>query len=75
MKLKEFWVDPKDIHDGYHEGWFYENGDRRRSLHVREVVPIDWEKVWDGFDFGIMFPDQIRKLVQELVEAQLKGEE
>ncbi|SRR6266403_3983487 len=43
---------------------------------VREVVPIDWEKVWIEAD-KLASEDprhSARRLIQELVEKQLKGE-
>lgn len=44
---------------------------------VREVIPIDWEKVWVEYD-GKNWTQQIGKvhkdLIQDLVDRALKGE-
>ena len=51
------------------------------SIHVREVVPIDWEKIKNEFD-DHLFDNGDRAVfnsswdkVKELVEKQLRGEE
>lgn len=44
-------------------------------IHVREVVPIDWDKVWEKY--WEKFEGQNHKIgddyIQQLVEMQLKG--
>lgn len=40
--------------------------------HVREVMEINWEKVWANYEGTERF-DHIQ--IQELVEKQLRGEE
>lgn len=45
-------------------------------IHVREVTPIDWERVWAEYwnnqNSHIMVADQ--KAIQDLVEKSLRGE-
>lgn len=87
MKLREFWItaesfdhlngsqlrycvdkDPKgfDIHP-------------EQFIHVREVMPIDWEKVWNyldnwsGCSIEVSNKHYLDKL-KELIEKQLAGE-
>jgi len=43
------------------------------NIHVREVVPIDWDKVFFGFDKDL-FPMHFN-LIKSRVEKQLAGEE
>lgn len=77
MKLRELWVSygftedqpqfvrtykPSTLFGGL-DNWF----------KVREVVPLDWVKIWDHFPIWVS-PDD-RKRLQDLVEKQLIGEE
>lgn len=45
-------------------------------IHVREVVPIDWEKVWKEYSKRPGHPEShfYIETIQELVEKSLKGE-
>ncbi len=49
---------------------------REQSIHVREVVPIDWEKVWQEYDRSGPHDGPYEDIakIQELVERALKGE-
>ena len=58
----------------------FNNPDRKEAILVREVVPIDWEKVWKGFEEYCasdrcthLWP-QSEKEIQQLIEKQLRGE-
>lgn len=44
-------------------------------IHVREVVPIDWEKVWGEYKHEWdALPEDMYKFIQQLVEKALIGE-
>ncbi len=76
MKPREFWIGEVgflDIHQAssvppQNESW----AEQRFIIHVREVVPIDWKKVWEQYD-GIERFDHLE--IQNLIEKQLAGEE
>ncbi len=75
-KAREFWINLKvSPKSAYPEPNF---GGRKGLIHVREVVPIDWEKVWKKFmstaNFNEGFGMAEVKQIQELVEKALKGE-
>lgn len=70
MKPREFWIDliTKEVHLGPLS---------EQSIRVREVVPIDWERVWEGIAFNkyTQHVDQpTKEMIKQLVEAQLKEE-
>jgi hypothetical protein len=47
------------------------------DIHVREVLPIDWEKVWSEFEkdpYGAPMPNFRKEVLQQFVEKQLAGE-
>lgn len=66
-KAREFWIAGKS--DGSLSGYY-------SALKVREVVPIDWEKVWNKLDFFNDFENKndAEKAIQKEVEKQLAGE-
>lgn len=76
-KPREFWIEPcdtdaKSFKDGYAS---LSNVEQPRTIHVREVVPIDWEKVLAEFKMRATYRDYSEfSLIQELVEKSLKGE-
>lgn len=46
-------------------------------IHVREVVPIDWGKIWKKIfddETGYIPNKEERMQIQQLVEEQIKGE-
>ncbi len=43
------------------------------KVYIREVVPIDWNKVWDKYPEDMS--DYYAEIIQQLVEKQLAGEE
>lgn len=51
--------------------------DTNEVIHVREVVPINWEKVYAilKIHHGIELLPEDKKALEELVEKQLAGEE
>ena len=67
MKPREFWITME--FPGPHLS--IENG--RGAFLVREVVPIDWEKVWSEFKGTMALKDYLQ--IEKLVEKQLRGEE
>lgn len=69
MKPREFWITME--FPGPHMS--IEGG--RGAFLVREVVPIDWEKVWKDYYFGKNIDGVNYELIQKLVEKQLRGEE
>lgn len=80
MKTREFWIGVCNLdlktqpacfnvkHDWFDEdkNWEY--------FKVREVVPIDWEKIWKAFRLR-MREESAEDIIEELVEKQLRGEE
>lgn len=48
----------------------------QQIFHVREVREIDWDKAWQDYweKGGVASREEIKE-IQQLVEAQLKGEE
>ena len=77
LRPREFWINPEHnlcLEFGG-KAKIGLNGEQQLlpMIHVREVVPIDWNKVWktwekdNGYDidYGV---------VQDLVEKALKGE-
>lgn len=46
--------------------------DHEHGVHVREVMPIDWDKIWESIPD--VDPENFDK-IQQLVEKQLAGEE
>lgn len=68
MKPREFWLD-LNINEVLSSDSKRESND----VYVREVVEIDWEKVWALYPFVNIFKEGKNK-IQELVEKQLRGE-
>jgi hypothetical protein len=79
---REFWVTEENISDIHHASGAPPQNDswteKRFKIHVREIFPIDWEKIWkqvqDDYGLNVIYDDQ-RKSIKELVEKQIKGEE
>lgn len=78
MKPREFWIWGSIVSDkpiNFSE--IHKQGYSASQIHAREVVPIDWEKVWQEYamrgECGIFNDDE--KIIEDLVEKQLKGEE
>jgi len=68
MKVREFWVRRSTLNatDKGPKG----HKDCDDLLHVREVIPIDWEKVWLLADCKYAHEQCI---IKALVEKALKG--
>lgn len=64
-KPKEFWVELKNM-CAFEEP----PAGHRPSVHVREVVVIDWNEVWAS----TFVNDDKKSIIQQAVEKQLKGE-
>ncbi len=69
-KPREFWIScpPQDNQAMTCYVWGFET--KEPTTHVREVLPIDWEKVWlafDGKDFH-----QLKELVEKALAGELK---
>lgn len=79
MRAREFWIWPD--HNAVKPVGKYLTmtpSNKVPPIHVREVVPIDWEHVWEGIAFNkyTQHVDQpTKEMIKQLVEAQLKGEE
>lgn len=43
-------------------------------VHVREVVPVDWDKVWAAWQERSDTDTHHYKIIQELVEKAIRGE-
>ena len=76
MKAREFWID-LNIMEVLTPDMKREDND----VFVREVIPINWDKVWAGYcelvtedKLAFLLEENIN-LIQELVEKQLAGEE
>lgn len=81
MKPREFWIAKKEtliftdgnllhptIQISMAVSKKFEGG-----IHVREVMPIDWERIWDSM--AIIPPNKdAKEAFQEFVEQTLKGE-
>jgi len=77
MKAKEFWIQQYHYEDAISEKPQKDDG----WIHVREVKPIEWEKVWSSLDEYFSsdecthkWPGTVIK-IQQLVDKQLAGEE
>lgn len=82
MKPREFWIYKKGTGT---EALEYiqtkpDPGFIEEFVHSREVVSIDWEKIWVEYEKELMLvattvhKEQHRKIVHELVEKAIKGE-
>lgn len=78
MKAREFWIkrgflDPKEgvcrieAPTDYSSEYF---------MHIREVKPIDWGKLWIEYHKAQKSPllQANREIIKQLVEKQLNGE-
>ncbi len=77
MKPREFWIHRLEFNRKFNAPLVVYNKSEIKAepdkwVHVREVVPIDWAKVWDNIQF-VSFPD-FQKIKQQ-VEKQLNGDE
>ncbi len=79
MKAREFWLLGQDlisdtciVHLEKPEATI-----AHACIHVREVVPIDWAKVWVGFENWNRndYVVSIREKIQKLVEKAIAGGE
>lgn len=82
-KAKEFWIEffKPDQTDRI----FFENPTRRpldyglkpnaEVVHVREVLPIEWSKIWHEFWKlnGTQMPIDAQFKIKQLVEASMEG--
>lgn len=83
MKPRQFYViPPTKIFDGeeYNIGSVadkieeYTENAQKEAIHVREVIPINWDRIWEQFKLqGIRF--EHKNFLKELIEKALKGEE
>jgi hypothetical protein len=81
MKAREFWIDdilnvdrPKQkTAYAYYEDTENFNG---KTIHVREVMPIDWEKVWKYLNSQGCYDisHEVIGLLPIAIEKSLKGE-
>ena len=69
MKARELWTDGILIFD---DEELAKEIIKSGAFLVREVKPIDWEKVWKKYD-GLERFDHLQ--IQELVEKHLVGDE
>lgn len=69
---REFWINPSQIDKPLYQT--YNLGDAppyEESIHAREVLPINWGKIWSEYIEKDLLPSDI----QQLVEKALRGEE
>lgn len=73
-KPREFWI-PMDSTGQAGVVWVRDPKNYQNVpwdfIHVREIVPIDWDKVWKNYTGD----DCYKEKIQQLVEKQLAGEE
>ncbi len=82
MKPRDFWICLPDKENYNDSGSVALDPDefttaaQAECIHVREVVKIDWDKVWETFsqqgECGLYTIDE--EMIQELVEKQLNGD-
>lgn len=78
-KPREFWIHENGlskIAEDYPPD--YLPTDKNFSIkvyHVREVIPIDWDKIWIKMNEEFGCNPQEESKLEQLVEAQLRGEE
>lgn len=75
MKPREFWTDGGMVFDFEEKELADEILINPKPIHVREVIPINWEKVWSKvweMDWNI---DTDIEKIQEFIEKQLRGED
>ncbi len=70
MKPREFWLNASYWHSIDDKPF-----NRNDTVYLREVVPIDWKKVWNDYCDGLDGDSDNLQLIQQLVEKQLAGEE
>lgn len=83
MKPREFWIRENKNYPEDSGPLFYCSTAAPRppstAFLVREVVPIDWEKLWKKFLGERLFNEiNIQEqfmIIEKLVEKQLRGEE
>jgi hypothetical protein len=81
-KPKVFWVSENrctgNLKAFYTEDACYKSLLPNDSIfHVREIGPIDWEKVWADYSILVGYKESFKvngSVVQQLVEKQLAGE-
>lgn len=68
LKPREFWIQKS------HMKAYEAPDDVIGAIHVREVVPIDWEKLWRDFNQQeLNAPLIVKHWVMKLVNEQLNG--
>jgi hypothetical protein len=72
MKPRDFYITVNEYGEPSHIALF-EKLEDRKQIHAREVVIIDWNKLWEEFDRKTTNYPKDR--IQQLVEKQLMGEE
>lgn len=77
MKPREFWIrtDRNGLPNAVSQTPINKKHNDDELTHVREVMRIDWEKVWDDYNFVPKNHSVDRQLIKELIEKQLAGEE
>ncbi len=74
-KPREFWINPVAIKEPK-SAVYYEALDEpcADTVHVREVVPLDWEKMFNLMYAKHLNVDTGREEMQKIIELALKGE-
>lgn len=78
-KPREFWISIYDdqqilnVHTFETKPGVHVDPDADEIIRVREVVPMNWNKIWDKFKGTMALKDYLQ--IEKLVEKQLAGEE
>lgn len=85
MKPREFWVDKQSVNiidknpTQCHWVLLAKNPEDKTGNYLflaREVVPIDWARVWQRYNIIKVQPNTgPRDIIRKLVEEQLRGED
>lgn len=75
MKPREFWILDNEAYTCEQDTGILHAPEQ---IHVREVVPFNWNKIWlkfEKFSAGNNLLSECDKdMIEELIEKQLKGE-
>lgn len=78
-KPREFWINQSRCNGNVrayhsHNEMISDTQINDEWINVREVVPIDWNKIWSDKRITARLVDSIL-IIEQLVETQLKGGE
>lgn len=72
---REFWITEENISDIHHASGVPPQNDtwteKRFKIHVREIVPLNWEKIWqEVWNRGLIVDIDV-KAIQDIIETHL----